>query len=141
MLFFIGIILFIFSLVINILASWVSTRATKTLRKDPVMNAFEDQSQLARAAHRRSVSATLALFLSLLTVLPILGIVVYIITKALPASAGNSSPPCRPTVCVRAAFFPAIVGTVYLTLGQLLFRCTAGMAAGIYIAEYAKDTP
>jgi phosphate transport system permease protein len=34
---------------------------------------------------------------------------------------------------------PAIVGTLYLTLGTALFSVPLGVAAGIYIAEYAGD--
>ncbi|HOD06114.1 MAG TPA: phosphate ABC transporter permease PstA, partial [Anaerolineaceae bacterium] len=34
---------------------------------------------------------------------------------------------------------PAIVGTLYLTLGTAVFSVPLGVAAGIYIAEYAKD--
>ena len=34
---------------------------------------------------------------------------------------------------------PAIVGTLYLTLGTAVFSIPLGVAAGIYIAEYAKD--
>ena len=36
--------------------------------------------------------------------------------------------------------FPAILGTLLLTLGCFLFAVPLGIAAGIYIAEYAKDT-
>jgi len=34
---------------------------------------------------------------------------------------------------------PAIIGTLYLTLGTALFSVPLGVAAGIYIAEYAED--
>ncbi|HMN11054.1 MAG TPA: phosphate ABC transporter permease PstA, partial [Bellilinea sp.] len=35
---------------------------------------------------------------------------------------------------------PAILGTFYLTLGTAIFSVPLGIAAGIYMAEYAKDT-
>jgi phosphate transport system permease protein len=35
--------------------------------------------------------------------------------------------------------FPAIIGTVYLTLGTAIFSVPLGVAAGIYLAEYASD--
>jgi phosphate transport system permease protein len=36
--------------------------------------------------------------------------------------------------------YPAIIGTIYLTLGTAVFSVPLGVAAGIYIAEYAPDT-
>jgi phosphate transport system permease protein len=36
--------------------------------------------------------------------------------------------------------FPAIVGTLYLTLGTALFSVPIGVLAGIYLAEYAQET-
>jgi phosphate transport system permease protein len=33
--------------------------------------------------------------------------------------------------------FPAILGTVYLTLGTTLFAVPLGIAAAIYLSEYA----
>jgi hypothetical protein len=35
--------------------------------------------------------------------------------------------------------FPAIIGTIYLTLGTAVFSVPLGVAAGVYIAEYATD--
>lgn len=35
--------------------------------------------------------------------------------------------------------FPAIVGTVYLVLGSMLIAVPAGIMAGIYVNEYARD--
>jgi phosphate transport system permease protein len=36
--------------------------------------------------------------------------------------------------------FPAILGTLYLTLGTAVFSIPPGIAAGIYLAEYANDS-
>jgi len=35
--------------------------------------------------------------------------------------------------------FPAIIGTLQLTLGSIVFALPLGMFAGIYLSEYAKD--
>jgi len=35
--------------------------------------------------------------------------------------------------------FPAIIGTLQLTVGSILFALPLGMFAGIYLSEYAKD--
>ncbi len=36
--------------------------------------------------------------------------------------------------------YPAIIGTVYLTIGAAIFSVPLGIAAAIYLSEYAKDT-
>ena len=41
--------------------------------------------------------------------------------------------------CARAASCPAIVGTFYLTLGTAIFSVPLGIAAAIYLSEYATD--
>ncbi|KAA9339007.1 phosphate ABC transporter permease PstA [Adhaeribacter soli] len=39
----------------------------------------------------------------------------------------------------KGGIFPAIVGTLWLVVGSLLFACPIGILSGIYINEYAKD--
>lgn len=36
--------------------------------------------------------------------------------------------------------FPAIIGSIYLTLGTILFSVPFGIFTGVYLVEYAKDT-
>jgi phosphate transport system permease protein len=78
--------------------------------------------------------------IALLTVLPVVGIVVYIIIQG----AGTLSLEFltqAPTNGMRSGgIFPAIVGTFYLTIGTAIFAVPLGVAAGIYISEYAKDS-
>ena len=78
--------------------------------------------------------------IALLTVLPVVGIVAYIIIQG----AGTLSLEFLtqvPTNGMRSGgIFPAIVGTFYLTIGTAIFAVPLGVAAGIYISEYAKDS-
>jgi phosphate transport system permease protein len=77
--------------------------------------------------------------ITLLTVLPILGLVGYIIAKGAPAINWEFLT-TMPSDGMRAGgIMPAIIGTLYLTLGTALFSVPLGVAAGIYIAEYAPD--
>ncbi len=77
--------------------------------------------------------------IALLTVLPILGLVGYIIAKGAPAISLEFLT-AAPTHGMReGGILPAIVGTLYLTLGTAVFSVPLGVAAGIYIAEYAED--
>jgi len=76
---------------------------------------------------------------TVMTVLPIVFVVGYIAWLGLPAISGEFLT-ALPREGMRAGgILPAIVGTVYLTLGTGLIAVPLGVAAGIYLAEYAKD--
>lgn len=76
---------------------------------------------------------------ALVTVLPILGMVAYIAAKG----AGTISwefLTAMPRDGMRAGgIMPAIIGTLWLMLGTGIFAVPLGVAAGIYLAEYASD--
>jgi len=73
------------------------------------------------------------------TVLPIVLIVGYIVAQGLPAINWEFLS-AMPRDGMRAGgIWPAIVGTVYLTLGTGVIAVPLGIAAAIYLAEYAKD--
>lgn len=77
--------------------------------------------------------------ISVLTVLPIIGIVGYIIIRGLPAISWTFLTN-MPSDGMRAGgILPAIIGTIYLTIGTAIFSVPLGIAAAIYIAEYAPD--
>ncbi len=78
--------------------------------------------------------------LSLVTVLPILAVVIFIVVRGLPAISWEFLT-AMPREGMRAGgIMPAIVGTLYLTLGTALFSVPLGVAAGVYISEYARDS-
>ena len=78
-------------------------------------------------------------FITLITILPILGIVVYITIKGAPAISWEFLS-AMPRDGMRAGgILPAIIGTVYLMVGTGLISIPLGIAAGIYLAEYASD--
>jgi len=77
--------------------------------------------------------------ITLATVIPVLGLIGYIIARGSPAISWDflTTPP---TNGMRSGgILPAIVGTFYLTIGTALFSVPLGVAAGVYIAEYAPD--
>lgn len=77
--------------------------------------------------------------IALITVLPILGIIVYIIIKG-GATISWEFLSSMPSDGMRAGgILPAIVGTFYLMAGTALFSIPLGIAAGIYLSEYAPD--
>jgi len=76
---------------------------------------------------------------TLLTVAPIIAIVVYIIYLGAPAISWEFVT-AMPRDGMRAGgILPAIVGTLYLTLGTAIFSVPLGVAAAIYLSEYAPD--
>jgi phosphate transport system permease protein len=76
---------------------------------------------------------------TLITILPILGIVIYIIMKGASTISWKFLTE-MPSDGMRAGgILPAIVGTFYLMIGTSVFSIPLGIAAGIYLAEYAPD--
>jgi len=77
---------------------------------------------------------------TLATVAPIVLIVGYIARLGLPAITWNFISGL-PTDGMRSGgVWPAIVGTLYLTLGTAVVAVPMGVAAAIYLSEYARDT-
>lgn len=78
---------------------------------------------------------------TLVTTLPILLIVAYIAVAGGPAISTEFLTAMPRNGMRDGGIWPAIVGTVLLTLGTGLIAVPLGVAAAIYLAEYAKDTP
>jgi phosphate transport system permease protein len=76
---------------------------------------------------------------AVLTVLPILAVIVYIVTKGAPAISWEFLSGFPHDGMRQGGILPAIVGTFYLTLGTAIFSVPLGIAAAIYLAEYAKE--
>jgi phosphate transport system permease protein len=76
---------------------------------------------------------------ALLTVVPILAVFGYIIGKGMPAFSWEFLT-AMPREGMRAGgILPAIIGTFYLTLGTAVFSVPLGIAAAIYLSEYARE--
>jgi phosphate transport system permease protein len=77
--------------------------------------------------------------LAILTVLPILFVVVYIFVKGISAISVDFITGF-PTDGMRSGgIYPAILGTVLLTFGTAIAAMPLGIAAAIYLSEYAPD--
>lgn len=77
--------------------------------------------------------------IAFLTVLPILLILGYIITQGAPAISWEFITAMPYGGMRSGGIWPAIVGTFYLTLGTAIFSVPLGVAAAIYLSEYAAD--
>jgi phosphate transport system permease protein len=76
---------------------------------------------------------------ALLTVLPIVLVVGYIFYQGLPAISFEFLTGLPREGMRAGGILPAIVGTIYLTIGTAIFSVPLGVAAAIYLSEYAQD--
>ncbi len=93
---------------------------------------------LSREAIQRVAFGALALATTL-TVAPIVLVVGYIVVQGFPAISWEFLS-AAPREGMRAGgIWPAIVGTLYLTLGTGVVAVPLGVAAAVYLSEYAPD--
>jgi phosphate transport system permease protein len=93
-----------------------------------------------RNPYRTQNIAFFFLFLAtLLIVVPVGLIVVIIIQKGLPAINWQFLSDIPRQGMRAGGIFPAIIGTIYLVTGAIIFALPIGLLAAIYLSEYAKD--
>lgn len=76
---------------------------------------------------------------TVLTVLPIVAVVIYILILGAPAISGEFIVGFPRDGMRAGGIWPAIVGTFYLTLGTAIFAVPLGIGAAIYLSEYAAE--
>ncbi|MDD5423168.1 MAG: phosphate ABC transporter permease PstA [Candidatus Omnitrophota bacterium] len=90
--------------------------------------------------HRSQRIAFFFLFLAtLLIVVPVGLIVVIIIQKGLPAINWQFLTDIPRQGMRAGGIFPAIVGTIYLVTGAIIFALPIGLLAAVYLSEYSRD--
>jgi len=77
--------------------------------------------------------------ISLITILSIVGLILYIIIQGAPAISLDFITKMPEDGMRAGGILPAIVGTLWLTLGTAVFSVPLGIAAAIYLSEYAED--
>jgi phosphate transport system permease protein len=93
-----------------------------------------------RNSRRTQSIAFFFLFLAtLLIVIPVGLIVVIIIQKGLPAINWQFLTDIPRQGMRAGGIFPAIIGTIYLVFGAIIFALPIGLMAAIYLSEYARD--
>lgn len=73
------------------------------------------------------------------TVLPIVGVIIFIIYQGGSAISLEFLTGFPYDGMRSGGILPAIIGTLYLTIGTAVFSVPLGIAAAIYLSEYAKD--
>ncbi|MCK6628646.1 MAG: phosphate ABC transporter permease PstA [Anaerolineae bacterium] len=82
----------------------------------------------------------LLLLATLVVVVPILLVIGLIVIRGLPALSWEFISTAPHSGMKEGGIFPAIVGTVLLTLGTALVAIPVGVGGAVYLAEYARDT-
>jgi phosphate transport system permease protein len=77
---------------------------------------------------------------AVLTVIPIVAVVIYILLQGAPAISWEFLTSAPRDGMRAGGILPAIVGTVYLTIGTAIFSVPLGIAAAIYLSEYSPDS-
>lgn len=77
--------------------------------------------------------------MAVMTVLPIVGTIIFILFKGGSAISFEFITGFPRNGMREGGILPAIIGTLYLTIGTAIFSVPLGIAAAIYLAEYAKD--
>ena len=96
----------------------------------------------ARNRHTvQRVGYSLITLMAIVTVLPIVGTVLFILFKGGSAISWEFITGFPHDGMRAGGILPAIIGTLYLTIGTAVFSVPLGIAAAIYLSEYAKDTP
>jgi len=89
---------------------------------------------------RQQLGFALLSLAAVIVVLPILLLVGYIVVQGAPAISWEFITAMPREGMHAGGVWPAIVGTVLLTLGTAVFAVPVGVAVAVYLAEYARDT-
>ncbi len=93
-----------------------------------------------RNPYRTQKIAFLFLFLATLLIVVPVGLIVFIIIqKGLPAINWQFISDIPRQGMRAGGIFPAIVGTIYLVAGAIIFALPIGLFAAIYLSEYSKE--
>jgi len=92
-----------------------------------------------RAEKTQKIAFFFLLLSTLLIVIPVGLIVVIIVQKGIPAINWQFLTDIPRQGMRSGGIFPAILGTIYLVSGAIIFALPIGLLAAIYLSEYARD--
>jgi len=82
---------------------------------------------------------SLLTLIALFTVVPIVAVIIYIFAQGSSAVSWEFLSAVPRSGMREGGILPAIIGTFYLTVGTAIFSVPLGIAAAIYLSEYAAD--
>ncbi len=100
---------------------------------------MEQKRSFFNPHNQQILGYSLLILVSLVTVLPIVALIIYILVQGAPAISWEFITGFPREGMRAGGILPAILGTIYLTIGTAVFSVPPGIAAAIYLAEYAPD--
>ena len=88
---------------------------------------------------KEKVVENLIKIIGILSIIPVFIILGYIVFKGISAISWDFLTKMPEDGMRAGGIFPAIVGTIWLTIGTILISVPFGVLTGIYLVEYAKD--
>jgi phosphate transport system permease protein len=88
---------------------------------------------------RQKIAFTILGLITLLVVAPIVLIIYYVVSRGWSAISWEFLTAAPRNGMKEGGIFPAIVGTVLLIVGTMLFALPVGILSAVYLVEYAKD--
>jgi len=96
-----------------------------------------DRKKMKNRYLKQNIWYSVLLFLSFIVIAFVFGIIIYLIVKGGPALSWEFISQ-KPRLGMReGGIMPAIVGTLYLVLGTIIFALPIGVFSAIYLNEYA----
>jgi phosphate transport system permease protein len=89
--------------------------------------------------NKQRMGFTFLTLVSIITVLPIIALGIYILFLGLPVISWTFLTEFPREGMRAGGIMPAILGTIYLTIGTALFSVPPGIAAAVYLSEYATE--
>ena len=104
-----------------------------------VRKLFRNPGSSASRLTKQKLGFSFLTITTLFTVIPIFAVVILILIKGLPAISWEFLTTFPYNGVKEGGIFPAIVGTILLTIGTAIFSVPLGIGAAIYLSEYAPD--
>jgi phosphate transport system permease protein len=95
-------------------------------------------SQTSRK-NKQKLGFGLLFIATVITIIPIVAIFLFIFIKGISAISWDFLTTFPSNGMKEGGIYPAIVGTLYLTIGTAIFSVPLGIGAAIYLSEYAPD--
>jgi phosphate transport system permease protein len=100
---------------------------------------METNKSLFSSQNQQKIGFAFITLVALITVLPIAFLIGYILFQGLGVISWEFITGFPKDGMRAGGILPAILGTLYLTLGTAIFSVPPGVAAAIYLSEYAPD--
>jgi phosphate transport system permease protein len=88
---------------------------------------------------KQKIAFSILFFCTLLVIIPVLVILVIIFAKGISAIDISFLTEMPTNGMTAGGIFPAILGTLYLVLGAILFAVPLGVLSAIYLVEYSRE--